>query len=362
MISRGNENFFVRHYDWIVAGAGILAVLCATVFYVLSLGADADADAAQAVRALEARNVGKSTVTPPDLDANNATLRRARNPILVSEIEARRESFLASERRVKCRCGNVMVAGLTNCPACQATLVIVNKEDEAAKEINRWKARYGVDADENDKDGDGFTNAEEYAAKTDPSDAKDHPDYTDSLKLTLPLKATYVPFALTEYVKLPNGWRCVFNNTKRSSRMTATVGEEILQPVSRAVGKAEEKPTGYVLKGFTKKEEARGVIAGTTTAKMVDVSFAEVQRKSDGKVVQLALQDSKRIKLAAVDVMAVLTYERMGTKTFEVVTGDEIALNGTKFRILGVKAVGKGAEVALENVETGAKRTLKALE
>ena len=31
-------------------------------------------------------------------------------------------------------------------------------------------------------------------------------------------------------------------------------------------------------------------------------------------------------------------------------------------KIIGVKAVGKGAEVALENVETGAKRTLKALE
>ena len=45
-----------------------------------------------------------------------------------------------------------------------------------------------------------------------------------------------------------------------------------------------------------------------------------------------------------------------------VVTGDEIALNGEKFKVLGVKAVGKGGEVTLESVVTGRKKTLQALE
>ena len=95
---------------------------------------------------------------------------------------------------------------------------------------------------------------------------------------------------------------------------------------------------------------------------MVDVSVAVVERKSDGKIVSLVLQDPKRIKLTPVDVQANLVYTRMGTKNFSVVTGDEIALNGEKFKVLGVKAVGKGGEVMLESVVTGRKKTLQALE
>lgn len=362
MISRGNENFVVRHYDWLVAGLGVLALLGGVAYFVLSLGADADGAAAEAVRSLEMKKPSKAALEVPDMTAFSNTLKQTKSPVQALDVDSRRESFLASERRVKCVCGAVMVSGLTNCPSCNTSLIVVNKEDEAAKEVDRWKARYGVDADESDKDGDGFTNAEEYEAKTDPTDAKDHPAYIDSLKLELPLKETYVPFALMEYVKLPSGWRCVFNNAKRSARMTATIGEEIFLPVSRAVGKAESKPTGYVLKDFKKKEAAQGFIAGTKTPKMVDVSAAEVQRKSDGKVVSLVLQDAKRVKLTPVDVQANLVYTRMGTKTFSVVTGDEISLNGEKFKVLGVKAVGKGAEVVLESAATGRKKTLQALE
>ena len=362
MISRGNGNFVVRHYDWLVAGLGFLALLGGAAYYVLSLGADADGAASEAVRMLELKKPAKSGVEVPDMTAFGNTLRQTKTPAQALEVDSLRESFLASERRVKCACGAVMVSGLTNCPSCKTSLIVVNKEDEAAKVVNRWKARYGVEADQGDKDGDGFTNAEEFEAKTDPTDAKDHPDYIDSLKLELPLKETYVPFALLEYVKLPSGWRCVFNNAKRSSRMTATIGEEILLPVSRAVGKAESKPTGYVLKDFKKKEEAQGFIAGTKTPKMVDVSVAVVERKSDGKIVSLVLQDPKRIKLTPVDIQANLVYTRMGTKNFSVVTGDEIALNGEKFKVLGVKAVGKGGEVTLESVVTGRKKTLQALE
>lgn len=362
MMSRGNDNFIVRHYDWIVAGVAALALAGAVVFFVLSLGADADAAAAGAVAGIERMKPSESGVAKTDLTPFTAALRQAKSPALVTEIDGSRESLLASERRVRCRCGSVLPAGLTECPNCKASLVVVNEVDEAAKKADRWKSRYGVAPDDSDKDGDGFMNSEEFAAGTDPTDAKDHPDYADSLKLTMPLKETYVPFALTEYVKLPNGWRCVFGNVKRTARLTATIGEEILLPVSRAVGKAEEKPTGYVLKDFKKKEEAQGFIAGTKTPKMVDVSIAEVQRKSDGKVVPLVLQDAKRIKLTPVDVQASLVYERMGTKTFDVVAGDEIALNGEKFKIVSIKAVGKSAEVVVENETSGKRKTLKPLE
>lgn len=362
MISRSNDNFIVRHYDWIVAGVAALSLVAAVAYFVLSMDADADADAAAAVAAIDRQKPSESGVEKTDLAPFATALRQAKSPMLVAEIDGARESMLASERRIKCRCGNIMAAGLVECPACKASLVVINKEDEAQKKVDSWKARYGVESDGNDKDGDGFTNQEEYAAGTDPTDAKDHPDYLDSLKLTLPLKETYVPFALMEYTQLPNGWRCNFSNARRTMRLTATVGEEIFLPVAKAVGAAENKPTGFVLKSFTKKEEARGLIAGTMTKKMVDVSVAEIQRKSDGKIVSLVLQDPKRVKLTPIDVQASLVYERMGTKTFDVVTGDEIDLNGSKYEIVSVQSVEKGAEIVLKNKVSGQRKTLKALD
>ena len=94
----------------------------------------------------------------------------------------------------------------------------------------------------------------------------------------------------------------------------------------------------------------------------MDVSEATVTRKSDGKTLKLVIAESKREKPMPVDVQATLAYERGTVKNFDVVPGSEIDLNGSKYRITDVKAVGKGARVALENSLTGKKRTLEALE
>jgi len=97
-------------------------------------------------------------------------------------------------------------------------------------------------------DSDGFTNAEEFAAGTDPSDKKSHPDYFDSLKLVMPLKETVLPFYLRSYMKTPNGMKLEFFDPKRRNdygksgyRYSVLVGEPI-------------GDTGFVAKGFEQKE------------------------------------------------------------------------------------------------------------
>lgn len=370
MISRGNENFIARHYEWIVAGVGVLALLGAAAYYALSFGADADAAAQAAVQSIDRKKPVSDGIAELDLEPYAATLRQTRTPSLVAAVDATRESFLASERRVKCKCGHVMVSGLETCPKCAAPLVIVNEVDEASKKLDQWKTRYGVDLTDDDKDNDGFTNREEYEAKTDPTDAKDHPDYLDSLKLTLPLKETYVPFVFTKATKIPTGWRCEFFDPKRKdaygrvgTAFTAVVGEELFLPVSKATGVAKGEPSGYLLKACEKKEELREIQAGSSMKKAVDVSEVTLVRKSDGKVVTLVLQSAKKTaKLTPVDVQATLVYERRTAQTFVVVPGDSITLNTETYLIRSVKPVGKGAEVVLEQSVTGRRKTLKALE
>ena len=362
MISRaGNENFIVRHYDWFVAGAGVAALLAAGVFFALSLGSDADEAAQSAVRAVERQKPDKTGVAPEDMTAFARTKSATLNPLAIAEIDGKQESFLASEQRVKCKCGKVIPGNLRECPFCKESLSDVNDATEAALRAEAWKKQYGIALDGSDKDGDGFTNREEFEAKTDPTDATSHPAYFDSLSLQLPLKETYVPFVFTKATQIPSGWRCEFFDPKQKDdygRMgrtfTATIGEE--------VGASAKAPSGYLLKGYEKKEEKRPIPGGAGMTRAVDVSVATVERKVDGKLVTLVVQSRKNAKLTPVDVQATLVYERGGTKTFDVITGSEVDLNGEKHKVLGIKSVGKGAEVVMEDSATKKKQVLKALE
>lgn len=372
MISRtGKENFFTRHYDWIVAGVGLVALLGAAGYFASTLGADADAAATEALNHLKMRTSGSETgVVKPDLTPFTAATRQVRTPTLVTEVSDRQESFLASESRVRCTCGKAIPGGLAACPFCQKSLVVVNKVDEEARKREQWTKRFGVEIDELDKDDDGFTNREEYMAKTDPTDAKDHPDYLDSLQLQLPLQETFVPFFLLNAEKIPAGWRCEFCDPKlkddygRLGRTFKTmVGEEIILTITSATGASTSKPTGYRLKSVKIQQETRAIAGTDGKTHTVDIPVATVERRTDSKAVELKMQPTKKsAQLSAVDVQATLLYTRGGTKTFNVITGAEVDLNGTKYKVTAIKAVGKGAEITLENQITGKKRVLKALE
>lgn len=353
-------NFFVRQYEKIVLAVGACALVGGGVYFAMSLGEDVDAAKREVLGSLTHRDMSVTGVEKLDMSEYDIVKRVMRTPQKLNEIAEGQGSFLASDRRIKCKCGAVIVPQ-DACPACKASLVIINELDEATKKAEAWRARFKVEPDDTDSDGDGFTNAEEFAAGTDPTDGKDHPEYVDSLKLQLPLKSTFVPFVLLKGNAIPNGWRCEFFDAKvkddygRQGRtMTAVIGEEI--------GATVKHPTGYVLKSYEQKEERRAISGGKGMMKAVDVSVATVERKSDGKIIPLVVQPKKGAKLAPVDVQATLVYERGDVKTLEVVKGDTIDLSGAKYVVSSIREIGKGAEVVLENALTGKKHTIKTLD
>ena len=381
MIARsGKDNFFAAHYDWIVLAVGLVALAGAGAFYAMAIGDDPDDAASRAVSEVERAKPSETGVESLDMKPFAMAMRIMRSPIKLAEVSEKLESFLASERRVKCKCGEVLlgdVKAMTKCPACgtaqEAEKVVVLDADGDGLP-DEWERKFGLNpsdaADASlDSDNDGFTNLEECLAKTNPSDPKDHPDYLDSLKIQLPLKETYMPFIFLEARPVGKSWRCEFFNPNekddygRMGRpLTAMVGEEI---VAKAIDSKTKAPTtissGYVLKEYAKKsaKRERKGMSGMVT---VDVSEVVVERKSDGKVMTLVKAESKRTKPAPADVQATLLYERGSVRTLDVVPGSEIDLNGAKYRIVDVKAVGKGAEVVVENAISGKKTTIKALE
>ena len=376
MITRtGSRGFLAAHYDWLVLGIGVIVLGVGIVFFVSSLGEDPDEAAAEAVARIDRMKPAETGVAPLDLAEFQSVSSGVRKPVLLTEIvDERVENFLASERRVLCKCGKAISGDVVAVPACP---YCGEKQKEEKKPVldadgdglpDEWEKKYGLNvndaSDANaDLDGDEFTNLEEYMAKTDPKDPKDHPDYLDSLKIVLPLKETSMPFAFRKATKIPAGWRCEFFDPSRKDDygrkgkiLTAIVGEEI---VDKDVDVKKALKSGYVLKDYTAKSEKRA-IPGSELKKTVDVSEAVVERKSDGKVITLVIQEGKNVKLAPVDVQARLSYERGAVKTFDVVPGAEIVLSKDKYKIKEIKAAGKGAKVTLENVLSGKRRTIEA--
>ena len=368
MISRTDKgNFFATHYEWLVAGLGILALAGAGAF--CFLGGDAEADIEAATGPISGRGKERAAVADADMTACCQATNVSKSVELARRVEERFLGSFTSEKRVFCiseACGRAMPEKYDDaknlvCVFCGTTQRVaqVAKPLDADEDgmPDAWETKYGLNpadaADaEADADGDDFSNLEEYLAKTDPKDAKDHPDYLDSLAIVLPLQKTYLPFIFLSATPVPNSWRCeFFDASRKDSYGRKGVSTSVL------VG-ADIGDTGFVLKSYEKKSEKRA-IKGSVNQREVDVSEAVIERKRDGKQLTLTIAASRKDKPMSVDVQAKLAYTRRGAvKNFDVVTGSEITLSGTKYKISEIKTVGDGAEITVENGLTGKKRQL----
>lgn len=368
MISRsGKDNFFKSHYDWVACGAGLVALAVSAVFYVSALGDDPDAMASAEAARIERMKPSETGVKKLDMAVFDNAMRLTKTPPGISEVAEKTASFLASERRVLCKkCKKAIPGNVKEYPVCECgekqeeeKQVVLDADNDGMSD--EWERRFSLNAQSaadasDDPDGDGFTNLEEFQAKTDPKDRASHPDYLDYVKINLPLKETYMPFIFRKANKIPSGYRCEFfapgrrdDYGRRGATITAVIGEEV-------------PGTGFVVKGYEPKNVRKAFKGGEgVMTRMIDVSEVTLERKSDSKKVVLVVSDSPKAKPAPVDVQAALFYERDG-RNFEVVAGSEFELNGTKYKVVEVKREGKGAKVVIAELKSGRKRTLQALE
>lgn len=366
MISRsGREGLFKAHWDWLVAIVGVVALVAGTVGFFLA-GDDGAAGASAAFTA-SARS-GGSEQKPMDLEEYVRVARQIRTPGMIPGVPLRQANFLASERRVFCSCGRAIPGDIKAFPACP----FCGEKQEAEKPVvvdvdgdglpNEWEVKYGFNpkdaADAQlDKDGDGFTNLEEFQAKTDPTDRKSHPPYLDFVKVQLPLKQTFLPFFFIDVQRRPAGEFYIFRDPlrrndygQRGVNLSAKKGERIAD-------------TGFVVVGYEKKERKVAIRGGQGMMRTEDASEVTIRREKDGLVRTLPIKtDRAGVVKTPLEVEAKLTYEHGETKEFTVVEGKTIEINGEKFSILTVKPEGKGALVEIEDLTRHQKRQLKAIE
>ena len=369
MISRNDKGFFAAHWDWIVAGVGVLALVGGATVMCLPPSEDDDGMGGPAPRGK------KDGLTAVDLGSYEDCVARFKKPGTITEPAETSDSYLASGRRVFCEqgemasekkaCGRPIPFGVKFCPYAdcgvkQPEEIKVEVDTDGDGLFDEWEKKYGLnpndptDAD-GDLDNDGFTNIEERDAGTDPTDPNSHPDYRDSLKLALPLKQTTLPFYFEKVMPLPGGEYRFYFKDPNSKNDYGQKGRVYNPKTGEEIGK-----TGYVVKGYAAKT-AEVAIAGDKNAKKltkkVDVSEAALERKSDKKPI-VAVLNKKGIP---VDIQAKLVYERGDVKELLVVKGQTIDLNGTKFTVEDIVREGKKVKVVVAH-ETLGKKTLEALE
>lgn len=369
MISRNDKGFFVAHWDWLVAGLGILALAGGVVMLCLPPAEEEGGFGGVA-------NGKKNGPAEVDLKPYATLVTRFNAPSKITEPAETSDSYLASGRRVFCEqgdktaekkgCGRPIPFGVKVCPypdcgVKQPEEIKVEVDTDGDGLPDEWEKKYGLnpndpaDAD-GDLDKDGFTNGEEYEAGTDPADPASHPDYRDSLTLALPLKQTTLPFFFERAMPLPDGThRFEFRDPNKKNDY-GQKGKVYKPKTGEEIGK-----TGYVVKSYEHKIAKREIAGDKSATKKltreIDVSTATLERKSDKKTVVVTMGERNK----PVDIQAKLVYTRGEAKELLVVKGDVIDLNGTKFTIEDIVREGKAVKVVVANEKLG-KKTLEALE
>lgn len=356
------ENFFKAHWDWLVAGAGLAALVGSAAVFASRIGLSPEDGAMRCEMRLKAARPAHEGVPAADMTIFQSVFRTAKAPPSMVEVDPKKGSFLASETRIVCKaekdaagkdgkplkgCGRPIPMESKTCPYCGVVQDTgVTKEEEGVRKMREWSARYGVDLilhPDADADKDGFTDMEEFeyaqsqGVACDPKDPTSHPDYLDYLAVEGEMNQTLLPFYLQTVSPVPNGWRFNFRDlSKRNAYGQAQVysvlkDEEIGKTGFRAV-KYEKKMAERVVPGSKGKLK-----------KKVDVSFVELVRKSDGKRIAAGVNE-RRVPM---DKQVTLVLRRGAGKRFTVKPGDEIDVFARKYKVVAFGNDPKNPEVTV---------------
>ena len=367
-MSASKQNFFAAHWDWLAVAAGFAALAVSGAFFAMSLGDSPDAAADAYEASLKAQKPAHEGVEPAKMDQLQKVFRQTKEPPKLEDVDGKKANFLASEGRVFCQqgdatskikaCGRPIPSNSDVCPYCKAKQNVVKVEADADHDglPNDWEVKYGLNPNNPndaklDPDNDGFTNLEEYMAKTDPKDPESHPDYLDSVVVSAPLKKTTLPFYLGSHMPTRNGFRLTFWGTEVKGKSLCVKGDEVvIDP-----GKGKKIQTGWIVDGFEEKSELRER-AGLKGVKVpVDVSIATIKRAKDGKTMSIV----SGVRENPIEEETELTYKRGKEQKFTVSKGSEFELKGNKYRVEKLRAVDNACEVTVIDLKTKKEKSIR---
>ena len=309
-MASGNSAFS-KNYDKILLVVA-LALLCGAVaFWFSARGAAAD------VRSRCDRELASRKPVNPEVDmaavgkrlsAFSLSMGLMEHPFEMVVNEGTKEGFFIPEIRVWCvKCRKPIPFSAEKCPLCgesqpskKAKELDPNMDSDGDGLPDLWERKYGFNPlDKGDAqldfDGDGFSNAEEYAAKTDPVDSKSHPDMVGYLRVAS-IETARLPlvFKATNHMG-NNNYKCQFNYVdkelgNRQKTLFVKVGD-VIGPLDRLPGMSMNAParmTDFRLADLEWHEE-NVFNKIENREKTVKVPVAIVERVSSGRRIEFRI-------------------------------------------------------------------------
>ena len=194
---RGKKQWLKDHYEKVILLVALVVLLSSSVHLVQHI----QANKADAALSLARVNLQGTLVSLKDTVPFDNVLAQARSSATAKLQTSPRTTV--SELRVSCvKCGRPVAYEALTCPFClaeQPPIASIEDLDTDKDGLpDQWELEMGLDPQSPgdahaDLDGDGFTNIEEYQAKTDPRDPDSFPDPIVKLRV---LGIRPVPFYL----------------------------------------------------------------------------------------------------------------------------------------------------------------------
>ena len=348
---------FLRQYDKLIAVA-VLIILLISLFYLTRAGAARKEEESGYDRQLAALKPTSGAIQAIDMADYEAASRLARSPLQLDMPQLQKAGFLTPERRVTCvsvACLKPIPYSAEKCPFCGAKQPLApefntERDSDGDGIPDRVEIALGLnplDASDakGDLDGDGFSNLEEYLAKTDPKDPKSHPALVNLLRVK-ELRGKRLPLIFSGVNRMPDGkYQLVFNQVgaqahtfwvKEGERIGGTNGMYV-------AGKVEVKS----------EERVNPNMNGLKTR--VDVSTVVVKRVSDNK--ELTLKINEVGKNTDVEAVIVLPLDN---SEYSVLENGTFKVRDETYRVVSVDSA--ATTVLIENEANGQQKVVRKLD
>ncbi|MBP5510955.1 MAG: hypothetical protein J6Z49_08560 [Kiritimatiellae bacterium] len=349
MANMKKDNLFVRYYDKLAAVL-VLIVLLVSLYYLTTIPSGDDGNTGHQLNALKEREEAREK--KPDLEpAPLATYENAEKalskPMQLAPLpDIHQAGFLIPEQRAQCgnaQCRKPIALAAEKCSFCgaeQSKKVVVAEDMDSDEDgiPDKVEVALGLDpknpADaKEDMDGDGFSNLEEYQAKTDPKSATSHPSVLVLLRVK-EIRAKRMPFILTARNLMPDGIQLVFNTPMAHGQST------IYAKTNSVIGQTGYQVVKFVVSSKKERNQLKGFM------ETIDTSIATVKRLSDGKEFEIRMGDKRHVET---DTEAVITLP-LDKKDFPVMEGTSFKVREDTYRVLVIDTGKKS--VLIENEKT----------
>ena len=355
---------FLHQYDKLIA-VGVLIVLLVSLFYLTQAGAARKQEESSYDQQLAALKPTAGSLAAMDMAAYESATKLVRSPFQLDSLPVDKAGFMTPERRVTCvspTCQKPIPYEAEVCPFCQAKQpagkpdtegLDTDKDGIPDKVENEWGLNPLDPSDaKGDLDGDGFTNLEEYLAKTDPKDKNSHPSLVNLLRVK-ELRGKALPIVFSAVNKMPGGKNQLVFNLTAPQRKTVYVSED--SPIGETV-KATGKPeTDYVAGKVEPKFEERENPNMPGIKIKVDVSTVTVKRTTDGKEFKLKMNQAG----INTDVEAVLVLT-LDNSEYSVLENATFKMRDETYRLVSIDNA--ATSVVVENVANGQQKVVRKLD